>query len=295
MNNEVIITCALTGAGDTLGKHPDVPVTPRQIADAAIEAAKAGAAIAHVHVRDPKTTKGSRDPQLFRQTVDLIRQNDTDVVINLTAGMGGDWIPDENNPSIGGPGTDMIKPQERLAHVVQLLPEICSIDCGTMNFGNDNTIYISPPGYLRTMAQIVKDHGVKPELEVFDLGHIQFAKQMIAEGLIEEPPMFQICLGLTWGAAADTATMKTMSDALPANANWAAFGVSRLQMPMVAQAVLLGGNVRVGLEDNLYLDRGVLASNAQLVERAVEIIERLGARVLGPEEARKKLGLRKVE
>ena len=292
MNNEVIITCAVTGAGDTVGRHPGVPVTPEQVADAAIEAAKAGAAVAHVHVRDPETGKGSRDPALFREAVERIRDSGTDVVINLTAGMGGDWVPSDDDPSLPGPGTDMIGPAERLAHVEDLKPEICSLDCGTLNFGGGNEIYISTPAYLKAMAEQVKAWGVKPELEVFDLGHIRFARSMIDAGLIEDPPLFQICLGIPWGAGADTATMMAMRDALPAGALWAGFGISRMEMPMVAQAVVLGGNVRVGLEDNLYLDKGVLASNGQLVERAVEIVERLGARVLSPQEARAKLGLK---
>ncbi|MEE8279715.1 MAG: 3-keto-5-aminohexanoate cleavage protein [Alphaproteobacteria bacterium] len=291
MNYEVIITCAVTGAGDTVDKHPGVPVTPKQVAAAAIEAAKAGATVAHVHVRDPETGKGSRDPALFREAVERIRDSGTDVVINLTAGMGGDWVPSDNDPSTPGPGSDMIGPAERLVHVEALRPEICSLDCGTMNFGNGNEIYISPAGYLRTMAETVKGWGVKPELEVFDLGHVRFARQMIDEGLIEEPPLFQICLGIPWGAGADTESMMAIRDALPPGAHWAGFGISRMEMPMVAQAVLLGGNVRVGLEDNLFLSRGVLASNGQLVEKAVEIIERLGAQVLSPQEARDKLGL----
>ncbi len=292
MNNEVMITCAVTGAGDTVGRHPGVPVTPEQVADAAIEAAKAGAAVAHVHVRDPETGKGSRDPALFREAVERIRDSGTDVVINLTAGMGGDWVPSDDDPSLPGPGTDMIGPAERLAHVEDLKPEICSLDCGTLNFGGGNEIYISTPAYLKAMAEQVKAWGVKPELEVFDLGHIRFARSMIDAGLIEDPPLFQICLGIPWGAGADTATMMAMRDALPDGALWAGFGISRMEMPMVAQAVVLGGNVRVGLEDNLYLDKGVLASNSQLVERAVEIVERLGARVLSPHEARDKLGLK---
>ena len=292
MNNEVIITCAVTGAGDTVGRHSGVPVTPKQVAEAAIEAAKAGAAVAHVHVRDPETGKGSRDPALFREAVERIRDSGVDVVLNLTAGMGGDWVPSEDDPSLPGPGTDMIGPDERLVHVEALRPEICSLDCGTLNFGNGNEIYISTPPFLRAMAERVKSWGVKPELEVFDLGHVRFARQMIDEGLIEAPPLFQICLGIPWGAPADTDTMKAMRDALPAGAEWAGFGISRMEMPMVAQAVLLGGNARVGLEDNLYLERGVLATNGQLVQRAVEIIERLGARVLTPQEARDKLGLK---
>ncbi|MEM7428924.1 MAG: 3-keto-5-aminohexanoate cleavage protein [Pseudomonadota bacterium] len=292
MNYEVIVTCAVTGAGDTTAKHPGVPVTPKEVADAAIEAAKAGAAVAHIHVRDPETGKGSRDPELFKEVVDRVRSSDTDVVINLTAGMGGDWVPGEEDPSLPGPGSDMIGPLERLAHVQGLLPEICSLDCGTLNFGNGNEIYISTPPYLRKMAELTKEWGVKPELEVFDLGHIRFAKAMVAEGLIADPPMFQICLGIPWGADQDVDTMKVMKDQLPAGASWASFGISRMQMPMAAVAVAMGGNVRVGLEDNLYLDRGVLASNGQLVERVIEIIERMGARAVTPQEARQKLALR---
>ena len=292
MNYDVVVTCAVTGAGDTVGRHPGVPVTPKQIADAAIEAAKAGAAVAHIHVRDPETGKGSRDPELFKEVVDRIRSNGTDVVINLTSGMGGDWVPSAENPALPGPGTDMIGPLERVAHVQDLLPEICSLDCGTMNFGDGNEIYISTPLFLRKMAELTKEWGVKPELEVFELGHIRFAKQMIAEGLIAEPPMFQICLGIPWGADQTVDTMKVMKDDLPAGANWAGFGISRMQMPMAAAAVAMGGNVRVGLEDNIWLERGVLATNAQLVERVVGIIERMGARAVTPAEARTKLGLR---
>jgi uncharacterized protein (DUF849 family) len=292
MNRDVIITCAVTGAGDTTGKSDKVPVTPEEIAAAAVEAAQAGAAVAHIHVRDPKTGKGSRDVGLFEETVRLVRESGTDVVINLTAGMGGDWVPGDEDPSIGGPGTDMIGPEERLAHVIKLRPEICSLDCGTMNFGFGNETYISTPAYLHRMAGIVKDLGVKPELEVFELGQVRLARWLIEEGLIEEPPLFQICLGIPWGAGADVESMMALRNALPANANWAGFGISRMQMPMVAQAVLLGGNVRVGLEDNIFLERGVLASNGDLVTRAVEIVERLGAKVLGPEEARAKLGLK---
>ena len=293
MNNEVIVTCAVTGAGDTLGKHPEVPVTPEQISNAAIAAAKAGASVAHIHVRDPETGLGSRDTNLFKEVVERIRDSETDVVINLTAGMGGDWVPSEENPSMPGPGTDMIGPEERLAHVKEIHPEICSLDCGTMNFGNGNEIYISPPGYLREMASMIQEWGVKPELEVFELGQIRFAKQMIKEGLINEPPMFQICLGIPWGAEQTVDSMKVMKDELPTNASWASFGIGRMQMPMAAAAVAMGGNVRVGLEDNLYLEKGVLASNDQLVTRVIEIIQRMGSSVLSPKETRDKLKLKK--
>ena len=291
MNYEVIVSCAVTGAGDTVGKSPHIPVTPEEVANAAIEAAKAGAAIAHIHVRDPETGKGSRDPELFKEAVDRIRSSDTDVVINLTSGMGGDWTPSEEDPSMPGPGTDMIGPLERLAHVKELLPEICSLDCGTLNFGDGNEIYIATPPYLRKMAELTKEWGVKPELEVFELGHLRFAKQMIAEGLIDEPPMFQICLGIPWGADHSVDMLKVMKDELPGGVVWGGFGISRMQMPIAAAAIAMGGNVRVGLEDNIYLERGVHATNAQLVEKVIGIIDRMGARAVTPAEARKKLGL----
>ncbi len=290
MNHDVIITCAVTGAGDTTGRSNLVPVTPRQVADAAIEAANAGAAVCHIHVRDPETGQGSRDIELFQETLGYIRESGTDMVINLTAGMGGDWVPSDENAALPGPGTDMIGPEERMAPVVACTPDICSLDCGIMNFAGDYA-YINTAPYLRTMAEIARAHSVKPELEVFDLGQIRLARKLIEDGLIDAPPMFQLCLGIPWGAGADTETMTAMKQALPPEAMWAGFGISSMQMPMVAQAVLLGGNVRVGLEDNIYLDRGVLASNGMLVERAVEIIERLGARVVSPDEARTKIGL----
>ena len=292
MNYEVIVTCAVTGAGDTVGKHPAVPVTPQQIADAAIEAAKAGAAIAHIHVREPKTGKGSRNKSYYREVVDRVRDSGTDVVINLTAGMGGDLEIDDHDPRKAGPGTDLVNALERMVHVEELLPEICTLDCGTLNFGDGNLIYVSTPNQLRAGAKRIRELGVKPELEVFDTGHLWFAKRMQEEGLLEDPPMFQLCLGIPWGAPADTASMKAMRDMLPPGAVWAGFGIGRMQMPMVAQAVLLGGNVRVGLEDNLWLDRGVYASNGTLVQRAVEIVRLLGARTLSPAETRTKLGLR---
>jgi len=292
MNRNVIITCPITGAGDAWAKHPDLPVTPKQIADAVINAAQAGAAVAHRHVRDPETGQGSRDVDLFSDVVERVRASDTDVIINLTAGMGGAWFPNENgDPSTPGPGTDMIGPEERLAHVNKLRPDICSIDCGTMNFG-DNEIYISTPKYLRAMAVLVQEWGVKPELEVFDLGHISLARQLIAEGLIDDPPLFQLCLGIPWGADANADSMIAMRNALPPGANWAGFGVGRMEMPMVAQAALLGGNVRVGLEDNLYLEKGVFASNAQLVERACNIVQLMGCSIQSPADARQTLGLR---
>ncbi len=295
MNPEVVLSCAVTGSGNTADKSPHVPVTPEQIATAAIEAAKAGATVAHCHVRDPETGKGSRDPALYREVVDRIRSSDTDVVINLTSGMGGDIVLGNLDAGeiLSADGTDMVGADERLIHVKELLPEICTLDCGTMNFAEADYVMTNTPGMLEKMAKIVQKTGVKPELEVFDTGHLWLAKHMLQQGWLDQPPLFQICLGIPWGAPADTAHMKTMVDAMPEGANWAAFGISRMQMPMVAQAVILGGHVRVGLEDNLYLEKGVLATNAQLVEKARKIIELLGARVVSPEEGRQKLGLNK--
>lgn len=292
MNYEVILTCAVTGAGDTVKINPNVPVTPEQIADSAIAAAKAGAAIVHLHARDPNTGAASRDSKLFIEAVELIRASDTDVILNLTAGVGGDWVSDSSNPSMPGLGTDMISADERLRHIEKCMPEICTLDCGTLNFGDGDNIYISTPPTLRRMAEQVKRWGVKPELEVFELGHIRFAKQMIHEGLIADPPMFQICLGIPWGAEQSVDTMKVMKDHLPADAVWASFGISRMQMPMAAAAVAMGGNIRVGLEDNLYLDKGTLATNEQLVTRVTDIVTSMGARMLSPQEARNKLKLR---
>ena len=288
--SEVFITCAVTGSADSVSKSRHVPVTPAQIAAAALDAHTAGAAIVHLHVRDPHSGAASRDPALFREVVDRIRQANSEVILNLTGGMGGDLVlGPEQAPLDLASGTDFVGPSERIAHVLELLPEIGSLDCGSLNF--DEMLYGTTPGYLRRMARAYREKNVRPELEVFELGHIELAKQLIAEGLIDQPPLFQLCLGIKYGAPANSEAMHAMRDALPAGALWSAFGLGRLQMPMVAQAVLLGGNVRVGLEDNLYLERGVLATNAQLVERAHTLIELLGARVLSAPQTRDRLAL----
>jgi len=293
INRQVIITCAVTGAGDTVGKHPAIPVTPKQIAEAALEAASAGAAVAHIHVRDPETGKASRDPALYREVMDRIRASGSDVIVNLTAGMGGDlFIGPDHEPSRFGPDTDLVGAETRAAHIAELLPEICTLDCGSLNFGDGSLVYVSTPDILRRQAGIIQRLGVKPELEIFDTGNLWFAKQMLDEGLLNAPPLFQFCLGIPWGMPPEPRMMLALRDMLPKGSIWAGFGIGRMQMPMVAQAVLLGGNVRVGLEDNLYLDRGVPASNGSLVERAVTIIEALGSTVAGPAEARKILGLK---
>ncbi len=297
LNRNVILTCAVTGSGETAGKTPHVPVTPEEIAKASIEAAKAGAAIAHIHVRDPQTGAPSRDPELFKEVVDRIREHDTDVIINLTTGMGGDLFlgPDDDPTNFDRKDTDCVGQVERMEHVEMLLPEICSLDCGSFNYNVPNYVYVSSIGMLRIGAERLQKIGVKPELEVFDLGHIWFAKQMMAEGLLEQPPLFQLCMGVKWGAEGLTRNMQTMVDNLPEGANWAAFGLGANEMPMAAQAALMGGHVRVGLEDNLYLAKGKPATNAQLVDRARSIVEMMGASIQTPEEARKTLGLRKLE
>jgi len=291
MNTDVVVTCAVTGAGDTVDKHPAIPVTPEQIANSAIEAADAGAAIVHLHVRDPDTGKGSRDINLFKETVELVRNSGRNVLINLTAGMGGDLVVDDENPEVPADGTDLISAEERMAHVELLRPDIATLDCGTINFDNANYVYIQTPNMLRAMAARYAEIGVKPEMEVFDLGHLRFANQMVSEGLIKGRPMYQVCLGIPWGAGADSATMTAMVGQLPRDAFWSGFGISRTQMPMAAQAMLLGGNVRVGLEDNLYLEKGVPASNAQLVEKAVRIIRDLGGQICDADQARERLGI----
>ncbi|MFJ7330323.1 3-keto-5-aminohexanoate cleavage protein [Streptomyces cyaneofuscatus] len=292
VNQDVIITCALTGAGDTVGRSPHVPVTPEQIAASAVEAAGAGAAVVHIHVRDPESGAPSRDPRLYREVVERIRETGTDVVINLTAGMGGDLVIDPEAPLKQLPGTDLVGGLERLPHVEELLPDICTLDCGSLNFGDGSNLYVSTPDMLRTGAKRIQKLGVRPELEIFDTGQLWFAKQLLAEGLLDDPTVFQLCMGIPWGAPADPGVLQSMVNMLPAGARWASFALGRMQMPWVAQSILLGGHVRVGLEDNLYLGKGVKATNGQLVERAVRITEALGSRVASPDEARQQLGLR---
>ncbi|MEU3055786.1 BKACE family enzyme [Streptomyces griseus] len=292
VNQDVIITCALTGAGDTVGRSPHVPVTPAQIAASAVEAAGAGAAVVHIHVREPETGAPSRDPRLYREVVERIRETGTDVVINLTAGMGGDLVIDPEAPLRQLPGTDLVGGLDRLPHVEDLLPDICTLDCGSLNFGDGSNLYVSTPDMLRTGAKRIQELGVRPELEIFDTGQLWFAKQLLAEGLLDDPTVFQLCMGIPWGAPADPGVLQAMVAMLPQGAQWASFALGRMQMPWVAQSILLGGHVRVGLEDNLYLGKGVKATNGQLVERAVRITESLGSRVATPDEAREKLGLR---
>ena len=294
MNREVFITCAITGSGSTQDRSPHVPRSPKDIADSAIAAARAGAAVAHCHVRDPETGAPSRRLDLYREVTDRIRAADVDVVLNLTAGMGGDMVfGGVENPLPTAEGTDMIGASARVAHVAECLPEICTLDCGTMNFAEADYVMTNTPGTLQAMGRMMTDLGVKPEIEAFDTGHLWYAKQLVQDGYLDAPALVQLCMGVPWGAPDDLNTFMAMVNNVPDDWTFSAFGLGRNQMAYVAAAVLAGGNVRVGLEDNLMLDRGVLARNEQLVERAVTIIENMGARVIGPEEVRKKLGLTK--
>ena len=288
---KIAITCALTGAGDTVNRSPHVPVSPAEIADDAIAAARAGAAIVHIHVRDPQTGVGAREPELFRKTVEIVRNSGTDVVLNLTAGMGGILHRPYDDPMQDGPKTDLVTSAERFRHVVELLPEICTIDCGSMNFGKEDVV-VNRPRDLAWMAARAQELGVKPELECFDMGQVQHALDLIDAGLIDGRPLFQFVLGVAGGAPASTESMLALRNMLPRDAFWAAFGISRHEFPMVAQAALLGGNVRVGLEDNLYLTHGQLATNAQLVRKAGVILGELGFGIMTAAEVRDELDLK---
>ncbi len=285
------ITCAITGAGATQGIHPDLPITPEQIANSAIDAAKAGAAIVHCHVRDPETGEPTRRVDLYRDVVSRIRESGVDVIVNLTTGMGGDLLIGPNGSDTPLPGSDLVGPDERIAHLLDTLPDLCTLDCGSLNFGDGNMVYVGTPDFLRIGAEKIRALGIKPELECFELGHLWFVNKLVEEGLIDDPPFVQVCLGIPWGAPATPRTMQTFADQMPPNAVWSGFAISRMEMPYVAQAMLLGGNVRVGLEDNLYLSKGQFATNAQLVERAVTIVESLGGSVAGPDVARERLGI----
>jgi uncharacterized protein (DUF849 family) len=296
MNPEVMITCAVTGDDTKVTKSPHCAVTPEQIADTAVAAARAGAAIVHIHVRDPETGSFSMETRHYREVVKRIRDSKTDVIVNLTCGMGGYiCVGDNGMKDTPAPGTDFCSQEDRMRHVIDLCqeglyrPDIATLDCGSLNFGDGNRAYVSTPNYLRKGAQILKDLKVKPEFEIFDTGNLWFVKQMIKEGLVEAPPLAQLCCGIPYGTPADTGHLLAMVNSLPADAIWTSFAISRMQMPWVAQSILLGGNVRVGLEDNLYLSRGVYASNAQLVERARGIIEAMGARVITAAQARERL------
>ena len=294
MTRDVFITCAVTGSGGSQDRSPHVPRSPEQIANSAIAAAKAGAAIVHCHVRDPETGVPSRDPKLYREVTERIRDADVDVVLNLTAGMGGDMV--FGPPSAPLPlndATDMVSAEERLAHIEDCMPEICTLDCGTMNFAEADYVMTNTPGMLTTMGARMEELGVKPEIEAFDTGHLWYAKQLVKDGVLSSPALVQLCMGIPWGAPNDLNTFMAMVNNVPADWNWSAFSIGRDEMPYVAASVLAGGNVRVGLEDNLWLSKGELATNEALVSRAVSIIENMGATIVGPDAVRQKLGLTK--
>ena len=295
MNGEVFITCAVTGSGSTQDRSEHVPRSPKQIADSAIDAARAGAAIVHCHVRDPETGVPSRKIEYYREVTDRIRDSEVDVILNLTAGMGGDMVfgSVENPLPLSQDGTDMAGATERVAHLEECLPEICTLDCGTMNFAEADYVMTNTPGMLRAMAKKMTNLGIRPEIEAFDTGHLWFSEQLVKEGLINSPVMVQLCMNVPWGAPNDLNTFLAMVNNIPKEWTFSAFSLGRHQMPYVAAAVLAGGNVRVGLEDNIFLDKGVLATNAQLVERASNIITNLGSKIIGPAEVRKKLNLTK--
>ncbi len=293
MNRDVFITCAVTGSGASQDRSPHVPRSPEQIANSAIDAARAGAAIVHCHVRDPDTGAPSRRLDLYRELTERVRAADVDVVLNLTAGMGGDMVfgsPEAPLP-LNEKSTDMVGASERMAHIRDCLPEICTLDCGTMNFAEADYVMTNTPGTLRAMGTMMAELGVKPEIEAFDTGHLWFARQLAEEGVLNAPALVQLCMGVPWGAPNDLNTFLAMVNNVSPTWNWSAFSLGRDQMAYVAASVLAGGNVRVGLEDNIFLEKGVLATNAQLVERARGIIEGMGARVAGPDEVRTRLGL----
>ncbi len=289
------ITCAVTGSGGTQDRSPHVPRSPEQIANSAIDAAKAGAAIVHCHVRDPETGAPSRRIELYREVTERIRDSEIDMVLNFTAGMGGDMVfGDVENPlPLNTAGTDMAGATERVAHVAECLPEICTLDCGTMNFAEADYVMTNTPGMLRAMGQMMTDLGVRPEIEVFETGHLWFAKQLVEEGIIQGPVMIQMCMGIPWGAPDDLNTFMSMVNNTPEDWTFSAFSIGRNEMPFAAAAMLSGGNIRVGLEDNLWLDKGVLATNAQLVERAATIVTNMGATLMTPAEVREKMKLEK--
>jgi len=295
MNRDVFVTCAVTGSGSTQDRNPHVPRSPEEIANSAIDAAKAGAAVVHCHVRDPESGAPSRRLDLYYEVTERIRDADVDVVLNLTAGMGGDMIfgPPDHPLPLRKDATDMAGAAERVAHLASCRPEICTLDCGTMNFAEADYVMTNTPGMLEAMARRITGLGVRVELEAFDTGHLWFAKKLVADGIIDAPALVQLCMGVPWGAPDDLNTFLAMVNNVPDDWTFSAFALGRNQMAYAAAAVLAGGNVRVGLEDNLWLDKGVLARNDQLVERAVIIVENLGARVIGPEEVRRKLGLTK--
>ncbi|MGV2287090.1 3-keto-5-aminohexanoate cleavage protein [Trinickia sp. YCB016] len=289
-SRKTIITCAVTGNLTRPEQHPGLPITPEQIATASLEAAQAGAAAVHIHVRDPATGRPSMGVALYREVIERIRAVDDALIINLTTGPGGRFIPSDNDPKIAAPGTTLLPPEKRVEHILELRPDICSLDLNTMNSGGD--VVINTPKNVTRMANIIREAGVKPELEIFDSGDLHLARDLIQAGVLDGPGLWTIVMGVKYGFAATPETLLYARDLLPASAVWSAFGIGRFEFPIVAQAWLAGGHVRVGLEDNIYIEKGVLAeSNAALVARAREIVGLLGGEVASCREARGMLGL----
>ena len=294
-SQNVFITCAVTGSGGSQDRSHHVPRSPEQIANSAIDAAKAGAAVVHCHVRDPETGTPSRRLDLYKELTERIRASEVDVVLNLTAGMGGDMVfGDAEKPlPLQEGSTDMIGASERVEHVVQCQPEICTLDCGTMNFAEADYVMTNTPGMLRAMAEKMTAMGARIEIEAFDTGHLWLAKKQVEEGLMAEPVMVQLCMGVPWGAPDDLNTFMAMVNNVPKEWIMSAFSIGRNQMNYVAAAVLAGGNIRVGLEDNIWLEKGVLATNAQLVERAVTIATNMGSKLMTPAQVRELIKVEK--
>lgn len=285
MAEKRIITCAVTGNIHTRQQNPNLPVTPVEIARAALDAEKAGAAIIHIHVRDLVSELGSMDIELYREVVGRIRDSGSKVILNLTTGEGGRFIPMDDEPRKAGPGTTLCAPELRVSHIKELKPEICTLDFNTMN--NGKNVVINTPRNVKIMAEIIKDSGTRPELEIFDSGDLNMAKDFLESGIIEEPAMFQFVLGTKYGAAANFETLAFLVSQLPRERIWAAFGIGRFAFPVFAMAYLLGGHLRLGMEDTVYVSKGELAtSNAQLVEKGVKILESLGGSPASVDEAR---------
>lgn len=289
---KTILTCAVTGNLTKPEMTPYLPITPQQIADSCLGAADAGAAVVHIHVRDPLTGKPSMELDHYAEVMHLIKARNKELVINLTTGPGGRFVPSEDDPKVYAPGTTLCHPLKRVEHIVKLKPDISTLDLNTMNSGPD--VVINTPNNVRKMAKVIRDAGVLPEIEIFDTGDLNLAKDLMKEGVLEGPGLFTFVMGVKYGLNTDPATLLYLRDQLPRGANWAAFGIAKAEFPIVAQAWLYGGNVRVGMEDNIYLEKGVLCeTNAQLVERAHRIVKDLGGELANSNEARQLLGLSK--
>lgn len=290
MQPRVIITCAVTGNLATRAHHPDLPATPQEIADACLEAADAGAAIAHIHVRDPETAAPSMELALYEETVRLIRAKNDALILNLTTGPGGRYVPSEEDPAVAGPGTTLLPPEQRVEHITALRPEICTLDFNTMNSGGQ--VVINTPRNVGAMAEIIEAAGVRPELELFDSGDIVMASDFLRTGQLKGPAMCSIVTGVKYGFPATPESLAFAARLLPPGAQWTGFGIGRMAFPMLVQSWLLGGHVRIGMEDTSYIARGQLtAGNGELTDRARTLIEHMGGEIAGPQEAREILGL----